>query len=59
MSIWLPVKTCKNGTISLLLISEYVINFGWREQVETTSTRPVNHIGEIKLYNKIMYDSIV
>ena len=33
----------KNGTLSLLLIEEHV-NFVWREQVETTSTRLVNHI---------------
>ena len=31
---------------------EHVVNFGWREQVETTSTMPVNHISELKLYNK-------
>ena len=38
---------------------EHVINFGWREQVETTSTRPVNNISELKLYNEIIYDSII
>ena len=32
-----------------------VINFGWREQVETTSTMPVNHISELKLYSKIIW----
>ena len=51
------LKKCKNGTLSLLLIGylfEHVFNFGWREQVETTSTMPVNHISEIKLYNKII-----
>ena len=34
---------------------EHVITFGWREQVETTSTMPVNHISELKLYNKIIW----
>ena len=39
-------KHAKNCTISLLLIAyffKHVNNFGWREQVEMTSTRPVNH----------------
>ena len=52
------LKTCKNGTLSLLLIGyffEHVITFGWREQVNTTSTMPVNHISELKLYNKIIW----
>ena len=57
----LCLKTCKNGTLSLLLIGyffEHVITFGWREQVNTTSTMPVNHISELKLNNKL-YDSII
>ena len=33
---------------------EHVITFGRREQVNTTSTMPVNHISELKLYNKII-----
>ena len=37
-------KMQKNGTISWLLIELHVINFGWREQIETTSTRPFNFI---------------
>ena len=48
------LKTCKNGTLSLLLIGyffEHVITFGWREQVKPTSTMPVSHISELKLYN--------
>ena len=55
--IWLPVETCKNGTMSLSLIEYFFSNmlyFGWHEQVETTSTRPVNHISELKLYDKII-----
>ena len=55
----IPAKTCNHGIISLILIEdfflEHVNNFGWREQVETTSTRPVNHIREIKFYNKILW----
>ena len=44
------LRTCKNGTLQLLLsFFEHGINFGWREQVETTSTMPVNHISELKL----------
>ena len=30
------------------------INFGWREQVDTTSARLVNHIRELKIYNKMI-----
>ena len=43
----------------LIILFEHVINFSWQEQVETTSTRPVNHISELKLYNKIIYDSLI
>ena len=35
---------------------KHIINFGWREQVETTSTMPLNHISELKLYNKMQYN---
>ena len=55
---YFQLKTCKNDTLSLLLIGyffEHVINFGWREHVETTSTMPVNHISELQLYNKIIW----
>ena len=38
---------------------QHVNNFGWREQVKTTFARPVNHIGELKLYNKKIYNSII
>ena len=39
----------------LSIFFEHVINLGWREQVETTSTMPVNHISELKIYNKIIW----
>ena len=48
--IWLPVKNMQKWyIIIIIIIFEHGINFGWREQVETTSTMPVNHISELKL----------
>ena len=38
---------------------QHVNNVGRQEQVEMTSTRPVNHISELKFYNKVIYDSII
>ena len=50
MFIWLPVKNMQKWyIIIIIIIFEHVINFDWREQVETTSTMPVNHISELKL----------
>ena len=40
-------------------IQHDIINFGWREQVETTSMMPVNHISELKSYKEIIYNSII
>ena len=53
---------CKKGTIIIILnlyFFQHVFNFGCREQVKTTSTRPLNHISELKLCNKIIYKSII
>ena len=56
--IWLPVKNMQKWYIIIIINWVFflnVINFGWREQVETTSTMPVNHISELKLYSKIIW----
>ena len=56
LSIW---KHANSSTISLLFIDWKLSNMSSREQSESTSTRPFNHISEIKLYNKIIYNSII
>ena len=39
--------------VNIIILNAYffqhVLNFGWRERVETTSARPVNHISDLKL----------
>ena len=54
----------QHGTISLLLLLiEYFFPTCYQlwltEQAVTTSTAPVNHISELKVYNKIIYNSII
>ena len=39
-----------------IFVNVIVINFGWRGHFATTSTRTVNHISDLKLCNKIMYN---
>ena len=58
--IWLSVKTCITGTIFLIEYFFPTYYYYWREQVETISTRPVNHISKLKLYFvEIIYNGIL